>query len=213
VQDPIFLSVVERVFSSASAFIAVISVVVFAVAAVRSGAVKQIRFGSISIEGGITASEIAKIERPADAKEREISAAIKPFEIPALANYYNQALSRANISFWFSLIFASIGFGVIIFAFLSHNSSEISGTIIKVVSGTVIDAVAGLFFVQSTNAQKSMGDFFEKLRLDRLNAEAREMISEIENVERRDQLRAQLILKYSGIDRLLVGEETIRKAD
>ena len=201
------LPIFERLFTSASAFIAVGSVVVFVISAVRSGAIKQIRFGSISIEGGITASEIAKIERSSDSKDSEPKSAIKPFEIPALANYYNQALSRANISFWFSLIFASIGFGVIIFAFLSHNSTDVSGTIIKVISGTVIDAVAGLFFVQSTNAQKLMGDFFEKLRLDRLNAEAREMISEIENVERRDQLRAQLILKYSGIDKLLVGQE------
>jgi hypothetical protein len=200
------LPVFERAFTSASAFIAVISVIVFVFSAIRSGAIKQIRLGSISIEGGITAAEIAKIERSSDSKDLESKSAIKPFEIPALANYYNQALSRANISFWFSLIFASIGFGVIIFAFLSHNSSDISGTVIKVISGTVIDAVAGLFFVQSTNAQKSMSDFFEKLRLDRLNAEAREMISEIENVERRDQLRAQLILKYSGIDKLLVGQ-------
>jgi len=69
----------------------------------------------------------------------------------------------------------------------------------------VIDSVSALFFVQSTNAQKSMSEFFEKLRQDRLNAEARDMISEIEAVERRDQLRAQLILKYSGIERLLVG--------
>lgn len=50
-----------------------------------------------------------------------------------------------------------------------------------------------------------MSDFFEKLRLDRLNAEAREMIAEIENAPMRDQLRSQLILKYSGIDKLLDG--------
>ncbi|WP_458096233.1 TRADD-N-associated membrane domain-containing protein [Roseomonas sp. WA12] len=129
----------------------------------------------------------------------------KPFEVEALANYYNQALSRANISFWFSLIFASVGFGVIIFAFITHTQGDLAGTIVKVASGAVIDAVSGLFFVQSTNAQKSMAEFFEKLRLDRLNAEAREMISEIENVATRDQLRSQLILKYSGIERLLVG--------
>ena len=31
------------------------------------------------------------------------------------------------------------------------------------------------------------------------------MIAEIEDPERRDQLRAQLILKYSGIEQLLEG--------
>ncbi|KJB95163.1 hypothetical protein N826_07180 [Skermanella aerolata KACC 11604] len=123
----------------------------------------------------------------------------------ALSNYYNHALRRANISFWFSIIFASIGFGVIIFAFATHDNSDILGTVVKAASGAIIDAVASLFFVQSTNAQKSMAEFFEKLRLDRLNAEARELISEIENIERRDQLRAQLVLKYAGIEKLLVG--------
>lgn len=137
----------------------------------------------------------------------KINSGHKPFEITALSNYYKHALSRANISFWFSIIFASIGFCVIIFAFASHSPSDIGGTVTKVVSGTVIDAVSALFFVQSTNAQKSMGEFFEKLRLDRLNAEAREMIGEIEDAERRDQLRSQLVLKYSGIDKLLVGEK------
>lgn len=202
-QEQLILNYFEKIFTSASAFIAVISIFVFVVSAFRSGAIRHLRFGSISIEGGITTAEINRLEQTS--AEGNSRLGVKPFEIPALANYYNQALSRANISFWFSLIFASIGFGVIIFAFLSHNASDVVGTIVKVVSGTVIDAVAGLFFVQSTNAQKSMSDFFEKLRLDRLNAEAREMIGEIENVERRDQLRAQLILKYSNIDKLLVG--------
>jgi len=150
------------------------------------------------LEGQITKKEISEIESSG-------ANTVKPFEITALANYYNQALSRANISFWFSLVFASIGFGVIIVAFATHVSSDLYGTVIKVASGTVIDSVSALFFVQSTNAQKSMSEFFEKLRQDRLNAEARDMISEIEAVERRDQLRAQLILKYSGIERLLVG--------
>ncbi len=128
----------------------------------------------------------------------------KPFETEALARYYNQALNRANISFWFSLTFASIGFGVIIFAFISYSSGDLKGAVLKVVSGAVIDAVSALFFTQSTASQRSMADFFEKLRLDRLNAEAREMISEIEKVEMRDQLRAQLILKYTGVEKLLV---------
>jgi len=52
-----------------------------------------------------------------------------------------------------------------------------------------------------------MSEFFEKLRLDRLNAEAREMIGEIEDLQMRDQLRAQLVLKYSGIDRMLTGDQ------
>lgn len=126
-----------------------------------------------------------------------------PFERKVLERYYNQALTAANVSFWFSIIFAAIGFGVIIISFATHSPGDSVGTIIKILSGTVIDAVSGLFLIQSQNARKSMTDFFEKLRLDRLSAEARQMIEEIENTSARDQLRMQLVMKFSGIDRLI----------
>jgi len=191
------LPTIEQLFAVTAAGATFAVLVATVGGALKSGVLKQLTIRPLSFEAIITPREVEKLE--SSSKEA------KPFEATALANYYNHALSRANISFWFSLIFASIGFGVIIFSFATHNPSDIWGTIIKSLSGAVIDAVSALFFVQSTAAQKSMGDFFEKLRLDRLNAEARDMISEIENAERRDQLRSQLILKYSGIDKLLVG--------
>lgn len=126
-----------------------------------------------------------------------------PFERRVLERYYNQALTAANVSFWFSIIFAAVGFGVIILSFATHSSGDSVGTIIKILSGAVIDAVSGLFLVQSQNARKSMTDFFEKLRLDRLSAEARQMIGEIDDTSARDQLRMQLVMKFSGIDRLV----------
>lgn len=196
-----FLDLASQIFSIGAAAVAAITASYFISLAIRSGAIRQLRLGPLAIEGQITPQQIEKIEKSIGETE-------KPFEITALANYYNQALSRANISFWFSLIFAAIGFGVIIFAFLTHNAGDVAGTVLKVVSGTVIDAVSALFFVQTQNAQKSMSEFFEKLRLDRLNVEAREMIGEIENAERRDQLRAQLVIKYSGIEKLIEGNKS-----
>lgn len=173
---------------------------VAATASVFFGA-RQLRSGA-SKEGQISPAQIQEIERSDHADT-------KPFEITALAGYYNQALSRSNVSFWFSLVFASIGFVVIIIAFTTHQSGDLTGTIVKLACGIVIDAVSSLFFVQSTNAQRNMSEFFEKLRLDRLNAEARDMIGEIEDSVMRDQLRAQLILKYSGVENLLTGSNLI----
>lgn len=149
-------------------------------------------------EGEISPDQVMEFEKSSDKDT-------KPFEIIALASYYNQALSRSTVAFWFSIVFGSIGFAVIILAFITHQNGDISGTIIKLTCGSIIDAVSTLFFVQSNTAQKNMIEFFEKLRLDRLNAEARDMIGEIENIKMRDELRAQLILKYSGIDQILTG--------
>ncbi|MCU1326775.1 MAG: putative rane protein [Bryobacterales bacterium] len=127
----------------------------------------------------------------------------KPFEAVALAKYYNQALTRANTAFAVSLLSAALGFGVILYAIIFHTTADASGTALKILSGTIIDAVSALFFVQSTNAQQTMTAFFEKLRQDRLNDTARELIGEIENAEHKDQLKMQLILKYAAIDKLL----------
>lgn len=153
-----------------------------------------------NFDGGLTVEDVEAFKQSPNEE--------RPFEVAALASYYNKALSRTTVSFWFSLFFASVGFSVIVIAFVTHTNGNMIDTLIKVVSGTVIDAVSALFFVQSTNAQKSMNEFFEKLRLDRLNVEAREMINEIENAERRDQLRAQLVIKYSGIEKLIEAERS-----
>lgn len=132
-----------------------------------------------------------------------------PFERVVLAKYYNQALTAANVSFWFSIAFASVGFVVILLSFATYTPDDPVGTIIKITSGAVIDAVSGLFFIQSQNARKSMADFFEKLRLDRLSAEAREMINEIDDVAARDQLRMQLVMKFSGIEKIIVSDKVV----
>ncbi len=188
----------EQLFSIMGVLAAILAAVGSLVGAFRTGLLSSVSIKSLGFEATLTREEIAALENPKDDE---------PFEFAALAKYYNHALIRANISFWFSLVFASIGFGVIIFAFATHNSGDIWGTVVKAASGAVIDAVSSLFFVQSTNAQKAMGEFFEKLRLDRLNAEARDLLNSIGDPERRDQLKAQLILKYSGIDQLVVGEK------
>ena len=189
--------IASELFSTLAAATAALSVVLLVYQAFRKSKI-SINFSSDQNSTPLTEEDIKTLGDNEQTKR-------SPFEIKSLADYYNQALSRANISFWFSLIFASIGFGVIIFSFITHVPGDLSGTAIKLISGTIIDAVASLFFVQSTRAQKSMEEFFNKLRLDRMNAEAREMISEIENSQLRDELRSQLILKYSAIDKLLVG--------
>jgi xanthine/uracil/vitamin C permease (AzgA family) len=197
--EPILSAIdVEQLFAFAGILLATVGAAASFYGALRTGALSSVTIESLGFKATLSSEDVAALDSPESDQ---------PFESRALAKYDNHALTRANISFWFSLIFASIGFGVIIFAFATHTADDIWGTVIKATSGAVIDAVSSLFFVQSTNAQKAMSEFFEKLRLDRLNAEARELLNGIENAERRDQLKAQLVLKYSGIDALVVSGE------
>jgi hypothetical protein len=91
-------------------------------------------------------------------------------------NITHQGLSQSRISFWFSLISASLGFAIIalsIVLFLQSVETNInsipdrivaaSKLLFTLVAGTVIDAVAALFFVQSNKARQLMVEFFDKL--------------------------------------------------
>jgi hypothetical protein len=113
-----------------------------------------------------------------------------PFEVEQLANYYAVTLAQSKISFWFSLVFASIGFLVIIAA--AFLTGDAFGASVKIVSGIITDAVAALFFIQSPRAQEAMGAFFEKLRTDRQFIEGRRICEEIKSDKSARPGRAQL---------------------
>jgi hypothetical protein len=103
-----FLDWLLTSFSVVASVTTVIATLISAYAAAR-----QLK-PSKAIDGGISPLQVREIEQ-----SKELGP--KPFEISALANYYNQVLKRANLAFVFSILFASIGFCVIIFAFASHQ--------------------------------------------------------------------------------------------
>jgi hypothetical protein len=168
---------------------------VITVAAFRSGALSSVKFGSLEVVA-------SKRERQdTEALVRSIASTSKdlPFETEQLAKYYAQVLAQSNTSFWFSLIFASIGFLVIVYAVFAYTSSNFGTSVVQFIAGLVIDAVAALFFVQSKEAQKSMGDFFDKLRKDRQQVESRALCDSISDKKAQDALRVQLALYYAGL--------------
>src|SRR3989338_6592543 len=96
-----------------AAGIAGIVAILSIVGAMKAGVLRQLRIGSFEIKASPQEREDV----------RELVASIRaatpgeiPFETQQLALYYAQILAQSKISFWFSLIFASIGFGVIIVA-------------------------------------------------------------------------------------------------
>ncbi len=122
-----------------------------------------------------------------------------PFESAQLAKYYAQVLGHARISFWFSLLFAALGFATIIIASIFYTNERNGATIASFVAGIIIDAVSALFFVQSRMAQGAMAEFFGKLRTDRANLESRKLADIIEDPVAKDALRIHLALHLAGI--------------
>lgn len=185
-----------EIFQILIASISVIIALLSLVGALKSGVLKRIRFGSFELEA--TAQERKQAKEIVD----KIKTSIKddlPFETEQLAQYYAQILAQSKISFWFSLVFASLGFVVIILAGFLHQDGNLQATFVQVFAGVVMDAISALFFVQSKNAQKSMGEFFDKLRRDRQQLEARKLCEGISNQIGKDAIKMQLALHYAEL--------------
>lgn len=180
----------------AAVVVGVVAVLFSLVAAIRSGALKSIRLGSFELHAATKDVEEAReIIRTITSPDSERV----PFETEQLANYYAQVLGQSKISFWFSLVFASIGFLIIVLAAFLQADAEAGSTIARFIAGGIVDAVAALFFVQAKRAQESMADFFDKLRRDRNHLEARKLCESLESTDARDALRVRLALHYAEV--------------
>lgn len=123
-----------------------------------------------------------------------------PFEERLLERYYLQVLLQYKVTFWFSLVFAAVGFGLIAIGAFQYFDLGIKSAVSRLIAGIVGDAVAALFFVQSRWAQRTMRDFSEKLRQDRRLAETRKLCESIESPEQRDALRIRLALQGAEVE-------------
>jgi hypothetical protein len=121
-----------------------------------------------------------------------------------LKEYHSQGIAQSKISFWFSLIFATLGFAVIISGVLAFQAdkefSKQAASFITLIAGAIIDAVSGLFFVQSNKARELMSEFFDKLRADRKLEESLRLCNDITNPDLRDRLRTLIALNFSGVN-------------
>lgn len=123
-----------------------------------------------------------------------------------LGDYHAQGLSQSKVSFWFSLVFASIGFLIIAYSVLLFTASGDVTTMqaairpmFTLVAGTMVDAVSALFFVQSNRARRIMTDFFDKLRVDRKIDEALRLAREVEDKEARSYVTSVIALQFIDV--------------
>lgn len=111
--------------------------------------------------------------------------------------YHRQSIAQSRISFWFSLIFASLGFLIIATSVFTYTDKT---GYLGVVAGTIVDAIAALFFYQSNRARTLMAEFFDRLRSDHKIGESLKLCADIDERSMRDALRAKLSLHFSGLD-------------
>jgi hypothetical protein len=176
------LETVDLIAKITPVIFGILAVIVSAFVYLRRGRLKVGQFTLDFDSQDIAEAEAARI-RQQTAPELGEAPAEKQFAL--LREYHAQGLAQSKISFWFSLVFASIGFAVIIAAVLTIDPAapvSIAGkTGLSMIAGTIIDAVAALFFVQSNKARQLMVDFFDRLRKDRKLEESLKVASQIKD--------------------------------
>ena len=143
-----------------------------------------------------------------------------------LRSYYGQVLQQSNLSFTFSLIFAAAGFLFIVYTFnTAVPPDELASRVAdetaalesldnnwpSIVAFGIIEAVSALFFVQTNNARKTMIEFADKLRLDNKLEESLSLIETIEDKIIQSQVKALLVLNFSGIPMKYDDQDILKK--
>ncbi|BAH75967.1 hypothetical membrane protein [Solidesulfovibrio magneticus RS-1] len=169
------------------------------IAGIKSGVFKTKNTKNFDIESKNDSEANATAQQKLDSTADDTNKH-RTYEESKLLEYYTQALNQSKTSFWFSLIFASLGFCIIASSpFLYKEGGGLDATV-KLLSGTIVSSVSSLFFIQSKRAQQAMVTFFDKLRSDRLALEAKNISNEIQNPDLKDKLKTILVLNNAGLD-------------
>jgi hypothetical protein len=186
------------------------------VSALRRGVLRQLRVGPFELELDAEAAREAlkKVMVVAEAESAAANVA-QGEEAPSgqldregpevraleesgdlLTAYHALGLLQSRVMFWFSVVFASLGFALIaltvVVSATSSNPTLDSGNVVSLVSGTIVEAVSGLFFVQSNRARALMSAFFDRLRSDKSVERALRLAEEIPNDLIRSRVKATL---------------------
>jgi hypothetical protein len=177
------------------AFLGIIVAIVTIFVFVRSF---NIKVGPIELARNQLEAETEEVRRRLEQGQPDASPEDRQYLLAR--EYHAQGLVQSKISFWFSLIFASIGFAVIIIAIFNMDRNaqfaQQGQTFITLISGTIIEAVSALFFVQSNRARRLMAEFFDKLRIDRKLEESLRLATQIPDEILQSRLKIILALSF-----------------
>jgi hypothetical protein len=178
-----------------------VAVVVFAVSAAWRG-FSQVTIGSAGLSLAVDEAAEDIRRRVDDDLAKQAGGAVEDREFALLREYHAQGLAQSKVSFRVSLVFAGLGFLIILVAVLNAIAREEASTgeaasVVPLIAGAVNEAVAALFFVQSNRARETMERFFDRLRVDRNLRDARDLAARIPEAEVASRVQALLALNLA----------------
>ncbi len=116
-----------------------------------------------------------------------------------ISGYHRQALIQAGIQFYFSLLAAAVGFGIIIYTVLTRATSDEFEMVLKSLPGIAISSVATLFVKQVAETRQRATELYDRLRADNKLNEAIALINSIEDVKIKSVVKAQIAMSMVGL--------------
>lgn len=119
------------------------------------------------------------------------------------------------MQFWFSVVAASSGFAIIIVAIISTFMQQTAGTqtLLQVIPGIAIEAVAALFFKQATETRERATALYDRLRTDRERASALTLLESIDNATLKDAIKAEIAIHMAGLSQTHLMPRLLADAD
>lgn len=192
---------VSTLSSSAALLLSILGVIVVFLTYLRRGSIKLGQFELEFPKEHISAGGDVYINHSVPINDIPQEPAHRQYSL--MQQYHTQGLAQAKISFWFSLVFASLGFLVIVASLLAMDPSVTltaqGKTFVGLISGTIIDAVSALFFVQSNKARHLMTEFFDKLRVDRKFEESLQMCEKVPDPSTQSKLKVLMVLNFADV--------------
>ncbi|QCG89352.1 hypothetical protein [Azospirillum sp. TSH100] len=115
-----------------------------------------------------------------------------------VTNYHQQALSQARVQFLFSIFAATIGFIYIMYASYGIDDANML-TVVKILPGVIVDAIAALFFRQAEQTRQRATELYDRLRKDQQMQRAEAIVESIGDDSIKSAIKAQIALHMAGL--------------
>lgn len=147
------------------------------------------------VVGDLVGGEIVQ-RKPVD--ERKPTDEVRTLIEGLVNGYHQQALEQAKQQFRFSVAAASVGFVWILIA--GWNAvGAVPEQYMQLLPGTVINAIAFLFFRQSEQTRERATALYDRLRVDNQTVTAVSLVERIDDLQIRSVVKAQLALHLAGL--------------
>jgi hypothetical protein len=116
----------------------------------------------------------------------------------AVNRFYSEALLQSKVWFLSSVAAAVVGLAVIVWEVVRVDKESAVDAGVKVASAALAGAIAALFYRQANATRKHAAELLTSTQSDRRSETALTVLNSIQDIERREEIAARLVMHLAG---------------